>query len=157
MWMLIVSESYQNYYNGAVTVTVSTRTAISWQTLKWGRVSSLGESVDVRQRGAPQSRQSARLFLKSSELAPAHTCKQVPPPPFGFMGGGGGHTHMRERGRGEQLRTIGEKAWYSVYCVVHPYLCPSLYRVHYTLVHETAYNSVSINLAPPKMESTNTT
>ncbi len=34
-----------------------------------------------RARGAPQSRQSSRLSLQSSELAPACTRKQVPPPP----------------------------------------------------------------------------
>jgi hypothetical protein len=48
-----------------------------------------------------QSRQSARLFLKSSELGPPDpsTAGECVPPSFGWGGGGGGgHTRLRVRG-----------------------------------------------------------
>jgi hypothetical protein len=49
----------------------------------------------------PQSRQSARLSLQSSELAPAPPPHpQASAPPLWFQGEGG-HTRLRERGRGE--------------------------------------------------------
>jgi hypothetical protein len=66
----------------------------------------------------PQSRQSARLSLQSSALAPptlssASGC--CPPPPFWFRGG----THsLAGRGRGEPIRTKGQTLRYSRYSTV---------------------------------------
>jgi hypothetical protein len=49
----------------------------------------------------PQSRQSAKLFLQSSELGLPHSSPagECALPPFAW--GGEGHTHWRERGVGE--------------------------------------------------------
>jgi len=59
----------------------------------------------------PQSRQSARLFLQSSELgpltpSPAGECVPLPLPLVP-----GGHTPLREKGGG----TRGQTLWYSKY------------------------------------------
>jgi hypothetical protein len=44
--------------------------------------------------------------------------KSLCPPPWNQRGGGQHSTHLRVRGRGEPIRTIGEKAWHSIYCGV---------------------------------------
>ncbi len=65
----------------------------------------------------PQSRQSARLFLQSSELGLPHPLphRRVPPPPFWFGRGGGG-TLARGRGGGKvPVPKRGQALWYSRY------------------------------------------
>ncbi len=65
--------------------------------------------------GKPQSRQSARLFLQSSELGPPRnplTRRRVCPPP---LIPGEGHTRLRERGWEVPIRTRGHTLWYNRY------------------------------------------
>jgi hypothetical protein len=50
---------------------------------------------------------------------PPHPQASVAPPPTWNQKGG--NTHLRVRGQGELLRTTGEKAWHSVYCVIPPF------------------------------------
>jgi hypothetical protein len=58
----------------------------------------------TRGQGHPQSRQSAKLFLQSSELGLPHPLTGrrvcVPLPPLVPGGGGGGHTGRRDRHSG---------------------------------------------------------
>jgi hypothetical protein len=56
------------------------------------------ENIEMISEHCLQSRQSARLFLQSSELGLPHplTFRQVCPLPL--VQGGGVHTHLRERG-----------------------------------------------------------
>jgi hypothetical protein len=58
------------------------------------------KKIDIDEYGAAaQSRQSARLFLQSSELGPPLTRRLVCPPfGSGWGGEGGRHTRLRERG-----------------------------------------------------------
>jgi hypothetical protein len=62
-----------------------------------------------------QSIQGARLSFQSSEmgLTPAPSPPSECSPPQ--VPGGGGHTRLRERGRGESIRTKGQTDWYSSY------------------------------------------
>jgi hypothetical protein len=69
----------------------------------------------------PQSRQSAKLFLQSSELGvprppPAGECA---PPPFGS--GGGGHSRYRERGWGSPNSDGG--TYTVVLCIYKYFVC----------------------------------
>jgi hypothetical protein len=79
---------------------------------------SRSHSARTHPSSAAQSRQSARLSLQSSELAhPALSSECCPPPPpFGSKGGR--HTRLRERGRGEPIRTKGHTLWYSRYIIL---------------------------------------
>jgi hypothetical protein len=77
-------------------------------------------------RRFPQSRQSAKRFLKSSELGLPQplTCRRVCPPPYGL---GGGHICWREKGLGEsQFRRedIHCGTLYILYFVTVPLLDP---------------------------------
>ncbi len=81
---------------------------------KTGATSAL--SNDTVRRYNPQSRQSARLFLLSSEFGqptPSYRRRVLPPPPL--VPGGGGHTCLRERGWADTIRTRGQTLWYSRY------------------------------------------
>ncbi len=78
----------------------------------------------------PQSRQSAKLFLQSSELVlpqPLNRRRVSPPPPPVLVGGA--HSFARE-GLGESQFLRGDILWYSLYIYV---LCalPSLRYVLY--------------------------
>jgi len=66
----------------------------------------------------PQSRQSAKLFLKSSELGLPQplTRRQMCPPPLHAPGSGGRGTLAGKRGVGRvPIPTRGHKLWYSLY------------------------------------------
>jgi hypothetical protein len=65
---------------------------------KYGPLPTWPPQLDPQQ---PQSRQSAELFLQSSELGLPHPLsrRRVCPPPT-LWSGGGGHTRLRERGWG---------------------------------------------------------
>jgi hypothetical protein len=73
-----------------------------WQNNFLGKISQPAQIIEkgnlAQRTGAPQSRQSAKLFLQSSELRLPQpiTRRQVCPPPPLFRGGG--HTRWRERG-----------------------------------------------------------
>jgi hypothetical protein len=76
-------------------------------------------------RAIPQSRQSAKLFLQSSELGLAQplTRRRVCPPPP--PGSGGSGTLAGERGVGRvPIPTRGHTLWYSLsirtLCIIHP-------------------------------------
>ncbi len=68
-------------------------------------------------------RQSAKLFLQSSELGLPHPSlagECVPPP---FDSEREGHIRLGERGWGVPISTKGQTLWYSVYlCTLWPYL-----------------------------------
>jgi hypothetical protein len=60
-----------------------------------------------------QIRQSAELFLQSSELGLPHPQASVPPPPLWFVGG---YTLACGRGGGGvPIPTSGQTLWYSRY------------------------------------------
>ncbi len=71
----------------------------------------------------PQSRQSTRLFLQSSESGPPpHPLRRVCPLPLWFRGGG---IHsLAGEGQGVPIQTRGQTLWYSRYiyvlCDHHP-------------------------------------
>jgi hypothetical protein len=70
----------------------------------------------------PQSRQSARPFLQSSELGlltPSSAGECVPLPP---LVQGGGHSRLRERGWGIPIPTRGHTLWYSKYEYIRTFL-----------------------------------
>ncbi len=72
--------------------------------------------INKAQRVIVQSRQSAKLFLQSSELGLPHplTRRRVCPPLW--TGGGGVHTHACGRGSGGvPIPTRGPTLWYSRY------------------------------------------
>jgi hypothetical protein len=67
----------------------------------------------------PQSRQTARLFLRSSALGPPNplTRRRMCPLPLWFRGEG--LTRWGERGAGGvSIRTRGQTLWYSRYCIL---------------------------------------
>ncbi len=77
----------------------------------------------------PQSRQSAKFFLQSSELGLPQPLTHwqvfpIPPPPLWFQGEG--HTRWRERGVGESLFRRGD-----IHCVT-VVLCICMYFVYVT-------------------------
>ncbi len=78
------------------------------------------------------SRESARLFLHSSELGPPHPQENVPIPSL-VPGGGGGQTRLRERGWGVPIRTRGQTLWYS------RYICPLGYNPWYKILSREAF------------------
>jgi hypothetical protein len=83
----------------------------------------------------PQSRQSAKLFLQSSELGLTHPHPQasVPPPSFGSVREG--HTRLRERGGGVPILTRGHTLWYSFYIrTLWLGQCLLVYQFYYNLL-----------------------
>jgi hypothetical protein len=68
----------------------------------------------------PQSIQSVRLSLKSSELAPPpHSQASVAPPPL-LVPREGRHTRLKERGRGEPIRTKDRHSGTLGICSINP-------------------------------------
>ncbi len=76
------------------------------------KVLTVNSSVNARsgrgEEGGSQSRQSAKLFLRSSELG-------LHPSPSFSLGGGRVHTRLRVRGWGVPIPTRGQTLWYSWY------------------------------------------
>ncbi len=68
----------------------------------------------------PQSIQSARLSVQSSELGPPLSpSSEFVSLPLGSWGGR--HTRLRGRGRGDPIPTKGETLWYSLYTIITPH------------------------------------
>ncbi len=79
----------------------------------------------VRTLNTAQSRQSAGIFLRSSELGPLipSPASECVPLPLWFRGG---HTRLREKGWGVPIRTRGQTLWYSRFFVY--VLCTEQYN-----------------------------
>ncbi len=98
-----------------------------WQNNFLGKMSQPAQIIEkgnlAQRTGAPQSRQSAKLFLQSSELGLPQpiTGRRGLPPPLQFRGRG---TFAGERGGGRvPIPTRGHILWYSVYIYTYFVRC----------------------------------